>query len=569
MEPALDNLEEMFEKLDFIYGVDAETILPKLEGLIAKHRSEHPPQATKAQDRLSERDIILITYGDQISHEGEAPLKTLHYFLNRYLKDAVTGVHFLPFFPYTSDDGFSVVDYLQVDPALGDWQDVEAIGKDYRLMFDAVINHISAKSDWFASFLKDEAPYTNYFIIEDPLADLSMIVRPRTSPLLTPFETQSGTKHVWTTFSDDQIDLNFETPEVLLEVVNVLLSYATRGAEIIRLDAVTYLWKEPGHESVHHPKTHAVLQLLRSVMESAAPQVIVLTETNVPHEENISYFGDGSNEAQMVYNFALPPLVLHSYLTGNAAALQSWATELKTPSDETTFFNFLASHDGIGVRPVESILGKEGIDRLVKAVQDHGGLVSFKANSDGSQSPYELNINYYDALNNSKNDEDDELQVKRFLGAQSVMLSLKGVPGIYVHSLLGSRSDRAGVAATGRNRSINREKFSLEALERDLADPDSLRQQVLNGLKPMLSVRQREKVFHPQAGQTVLETGPAIFALKRFSDSETVYCLHNLSTEEQRLELLETSFRNLLVDEKLEDSSITLEPLETRWLKVS
>ena len=564
----LTNRKELLRHLEFIYGTRPKTILPDLDKLISVHRSEHPPRATKAQDRLSERDIILITYSDQISSDGEAPLKTLHGFLNRHLKDAITGVHFLPFFPYTSDDGFSVVDYLQVDPALGDWDDVEAIGKDYRLMFDAVINHISAKSDWFQAFLEDKAPYTDYFITEDPATDLSMIVRPRTSPLLTPFETPSGTKHVWTTFSDDQIDLNFEDPHVLLEVLNVLLTYAAKGAEIIRLDAVTYLWKEPGHESVHHPKTHAVLQLIRSVMELAAPQVVVLTETNVPHEENISYFGDGTNEAQMVYNFALPPLVLHSYLTQDASALQTWAAELKTPSDETTFFNFLASHDGVGVRPVESILGQEGIDRLVGTVQAHGGLVSFKTNSDGSQSPYELNINYYDALNNPNNDEEDDLKLKRFLGAQSVMLALKGVPGIYVHSLLGSRSHHAGVEATGRNRSINREKFELERLEQDLADPNSLRHRVLKGLKPMLKVRQREKVFHPQTGQEVLETGAEVFALKRFTDSETVYCLHNISTEIQSLELTKTHFTDLFTNLQKEGSSVVLEPLETRWLKV-
>lgn len=561
--------DELRAHLEFIYGERVNAVLPDLLELLQRCRQTHPPKAASPQERLSERDTILITYGDQISRAGEAPLKTLHTFLNQHLKGAVTGVHFLPFYPYTSDDGFSVVDYLQVDPALGTWEDVEATGKNFRLMFDAVINHISAKSEWFQGFLKDEAPYTDYFVTEDPGTDLSMIVRPRTSPLLTPFETPSGTKHVWTTFSADQIDLNFENPEVLLEVLNVLLTYAAKGAEIIRLDAVTYLWKEVGHESVHHPKTHRVLQLIRTVMEVAAPQVVVLTETNVPHEENISYFGDGTNEAQMVYNFALPPLVLHSYLAQDASALQAWAAELKTPSAETTFFNFLASHDGIGVRPVESILGKGGIGELVRAVQAHGGLVSFKTNSDGSQSPYELNINYYDALNDPKSGEPDELRLRRFLGAQSIMLSLRGVPGIYVHSLLGSRSHHAGVEATGHNRSINREKFKLETLERELADPNSLRSRVLNNLKPMLKVRQREKAFHPQAGQEVLETSAEIFALKRYTDSETIYCVHNIGTEAQALELPESFFTDLLTGKSQEGSEVRLKALETRWLKIS
>jgi sucrose phosphorylase len=393
-------------------------------------------------------------------------------------------------------------------------------------MFDAVVNHVSASHPWFRSFLAGEEPFVDWFPTEDPSTDLSAVVRPRATPLLTPFETAHGTRHVWTTFSADQIDLDYANPDVLLAVVRVLLEYVRRGAEILRLDAVTFLWKEVGTSCVHHPNTHRILKLMRAAMEAVAPRVVLLTETNVPHLENVGYFGSGFDEAQMVYNFALPPLVLHAFHTGDATRLQQWARGLGTPSDETTFFNFLASHDGIGVRPVEQILPKADVTALVERVRGHGGLVSMKRNSDGSESPYELNISYFDALSDPASDEGLERQVARFMTAQAIMLALAGVPGIYVHSLLGSRSAHAEVERTGRARSVNRAKFDLAELERELGDPSSIRTRVLDAFRALLRARRSRPEFSPQAAQEVLDTPVAVFGVRRGDD---VYCFHNLS----------------------------------------
>jgi sucrose phosphorylase len=352
-------------------------------------------------------------------------------------------VHILPFFPYSSDDGFSIIDYTAVNPEWGTWADIRQLGEHVRLMFDAVINHISCQSEWFQGFLRDDPQYAGFFIIVDGGADLSMVVRPRALPLLTPVETSTGKRFVWTTFSEDQIDLNFGNPEVLLRLVDVLLLYVEQGAEFIRLDAIAYLWKRLGTPCIHLEEAHRVVKLLRAVMDAVAPGVLLITETNVPHDENISYFGDGTDEAQMVYQFSLPPLTLHAFLTGNATYLTRWATTLQPFSSETTFFNFLASHDGIGVRPAEGILPPEEVQRLVDTTLAHGGFVSHKTDGDGAQSVYELNISYFDALSDPRDNEPLALQVDRFLAAQAIMLALQGVPGIYVHSLFGSRSDGA------------------------------------------------------------------------------------------------------------------------------
>ena len=158
----------------------------------------------------------------------------------------VDDIHLLPFYPYSSDDGFSVIDYKQVNPALGTWDDVARVGQNFHLMFDGVINHISAQSAWFKAFLQDDPKYRDYFIVVEGEPDLSQVVRPRTLPLLTEFTTPSGAKKVWTTFSADQIDLNYANPEVLLDIIDVLLFYVAHGAELIRLDAIAYLWKEIG-----------------------------------------------------------------------------------------------------------------------------------------------------------------------------------------------------------------------------------------------------------------------------------------------------------------------------------
>ncbi|HEY75382.1 MAG TPA: sugar phosphorylase, partial [Thermoflexia bacterium] len=528
------------------------------------------------RDRLTEKDAVLITYGDQVTEPGKRPLVTLTEVLEAYVANAITVVHLLPFFPYSSDDGFSVIDYTAVNPDLGTWEDVERLGRRFRLMFDAVINHISAQSRWFQGFLKGNPEYADYFITVEEGTDLSMVVRPRALPLLHRFRTAEGEKWVWTTFSADQVDLNYANPEVLLRIVEVLLFYVEKGAEIIRLDAIAYLWKKIGTPCIHLEETHRVVKLFRAVLDEVAPHVLLITETNVPHEENVSYFGNGYDEAQLVYQFPLPPLVLHAFHTGEATRLSAWAAGLTTPSDETTFFNFLASHDGIGVRPVEGILSPDEIQALVDRTLAHGGYVSYKTNPDGTQSVYELNISYFDALSDPKGGEPLDLQVRRFLTSQAIMLSLAGVPGIYVHSLFGSRGDPEAVERTGHHRAINRAKFRRDVLERELADLTSLRHRVFYPYRNLLRVRAAHPAFHPNGPQQVLSLHPAVFALLRAAPdgSERVLCLHNVSGTdvEVRIEprVLSSAgvLRDLVGGGTLSAGKITLEAYQTVWLGV-
>ncbi|MCJ7701093.1 MAG: sugar phosphorylase [Anaerolineales bacterium] len=532
----------LFEHIAFIYGKDeADSIFDRIIKRLDHFRKHNPDLVhSHPTDRVSEADSILITYGDMVRTGGERPLKTLASFLQKYIGDVISTVHILPFYPYSSDDGFSIIDYYQVNPDFGDWEDIEYLGKNFRLMFDAVVNHVSSQSVWFQGFLKDDPAYREFFTVVDPGTDLSRVFRPRAAPVLTPFLTPSGEKLVWTTFSADQIDLNFANPDVLLEVIDILLFFAAHGADFIRLDAVTFVWKEIGTTCVNSPHTHRIVQTIRTVFDLAAPKVAIITETNVPHKDNIAYFGDGTNEAQLVYNFALPLLTINAFNQQNTSPLSAWASTLNLPSDQTTFFNFLACHDGIGILPVKDILIASDIEDVVERTNQQGGFISYKSNEDGSQSPYELNINYLDILGDPQKPAGDiETTAQRFLATQAIMLVLRGVPGIYFHSLFGSRNWAKGVEQTGRYRTINREKFLVDQLEKELADPQSLRHHVFHGYHHLLIIRKSNPAFHPSSGQEILSVDKSIFALIRTSidqDSHTL-CLTNVTPENVNIKL--------------------------------
>jgi sucrose phosphorylase len=573
-------MNKLLDHLTFLYPeAQVSQLLKRVEDLIAGYR----PRLAARDGDLTERDSILITYGDQVQTAGQKPLQTLGIFCEKYLRGVVGGIHILPFYPWTSDDGFSVVDYRQVASALGNWEDISSIQGDFRLMFDAVINHISSQSEWFQDFLRDDPHYRAYFIAVTGSPDLSGVVRPRALPLLTPVATLSGEKRVWTTFSADQVDLNYKNPEVLLEILDILLMYVERGATFIRLDAIAYLWKEIGSSCIHLPQTHHVIQFLRAALDEVAPHVHLITETNVPHLDNISYFGDGTNEAQLVYNFALPPLTIHAFHTGDARVLSSWAKTLVLPSNKTTFFNFLASHDGIGLNPARGILSDADIEALVAKALAHGGLISYKHNADGTQSPYEMNINYFDALSNPKSLEPQspaagtppgagyeslDLQVDRFIAAQAIMLSLVGVPGIYFHSLFGSRGWLEGIQATGRNRTINREKCQFDTLQHELADKNSLRSKVFTRYSQLLKARHSTSAFHPHGGQNILEVHPSVFAVERVSPdgASRVLCFHNVSARTISISTSFASAKNLFTDKLEQVSTIMLQPYQVLWI---
>lgn len=514
-----------------------------------------------------EKDIVLITYADQFSAKGEKALPVFTRFYNKWLSHSFSHVHLLPFYPWSSDDGFSVIDYHEVAPETGTWRDVAELKQSTSLMFDFVCNHMSAKSAWFANYLKQMPGYDDFFISVDPETDLSAVTRPRALPLLTPFTLHDGSvRHLWTTFSEDQIDLNFASPHVLIAMVDVLLHYLIEGARYIRLDAVGFMWKIPGTSCIHLEQTHQLIQLFRAITEAVAPGTVIITETNVPHKDNVSYFGNGENEAQMVYQFSLPPLVLHAVHSQDVSTLSQWAASLALPSTKTTWFNFLASHDGIGLNPLRGILPESEILSLVEKLQTEGALVNWKNNPDGTRSPYEINVTYLDAL--STRESHDSERIARFILAHAVLLSFPGVPAVYIQSILGSRNDYDSVERLGYNRAINREKYAAGQIDCALEDKNSLRYQVYSALSQLIVLRRAEKAFHPDSDAYFSTSGKHVLKIVRVADcGEKITALFNFSDNSQTIESDIHSGRELISGKDITDTTLILNPWQVLWIK--
>ncbi|MEZ5361344.1 MAG: sugar phosphorylase [Bryobacterales bacterium] len=562
--------------IDLLSGVyepdDVELIADQL--LAAMGLKARCTQPAPRENKWSEDDVLVITYGNSVVAPGEAPLATLRRFLVERLAGVVSGVHILPFCPFSSDDGFSVIDYHAVDPNLGDWSLIGEIAWEYDLMADLVLNHVSAESVWFENFKRGVDPGKDYFITADPSEDLSMVVRPRSSPLLTPVETVNGVRYVWSTFSADQVDLNFANPDVLVEIARVLRRYLQIGVRIFRLDAVAFLWKEKGTNCLHLPQTHRIIKLLRLLLEYREPDAIVVTETNVPNRENLSYFGD-ADEAHVIYNFSLAPLLLHTMISGDCTHLMTWLMSMPPALMGATFLNFIASHDGIGLRPAEGLLSDEELATLVETMKSFGGRVSTRRLSDGTEKPYELNIALWDALQGTQRGP-DSFQERRFLCAHAVMLALEGIPSFYFHSLVAGGNDYAKLERTQHSRSINRRNWDAAELAAKLDNPSSHHSRVFGELSRLIRVRRAQPAFHPNATQYTLHLGPKIFGFWRQSidRSQSIFAIHNVSDEPQKLSLLQVNL--ISTDEWVDliggggvddlDGEIVIEPYQAMWL---
>jgi sucrose phosphorylase len=560
--------------LDVVYpALDTPALATRL--LATMGLADDVPAPPPHHNNWDESDVMLITYADTIRAADEKPLKTLYRFLEDCLSDTVSVVHLLPFFPYSSDDGFSVMDYLVVNESHGEWADVEAIAGRYKVMSDLVINHMSARSRWFENFKKRVDPGKDYFFEARPGDDLSAVVRPRTSPLLNAVQTDDGERYVWCTFSEDQVDLNFANPQVLNEFVGILRYYLEKGITYFRMDAVAFLWKEVGTPSIHLQQTHELIKILRLLIEHHTPQSVVVTETNVPNRENLTYLGN-ANEAHVIYNFSLPPLLINTLVTGDCRHLKTWLMSMPPAQMGTTYLNFVASHDGVGLRPTDGLLDEDEKQRLINTMKSFGGKVSYRRTPDGKDQPYEMNIALFDALTGTAEKGADHWQLQRFICAHTVMLALEGIPAFYIHSLLGTENDHDRVENTGRLRSINRAQWQIDRLEDMLADPQNQHHKVFTELKRLIAIRRRQPAFHPNATQFTLHLGLQLFGFWRQSmrRDQSIFCIYNITDDVQEVSLSDINligtdhWHDLISGMALDDlsGSITLKPYQSVWL---
>ena len=572
------------ERVQFLTGqlyrsvVDEERLKKIVDDLIgAIGASAAPIQTGPAHpaDLWSQRDIALITYGDSIVDGGSKPLKVLRDFCEKWLGNCVTWVHILPFFPWTSDDGFSVLDYSSVNQALGDWNDINDIATDYRLMADLVLNHCSSRSAWFDNFKQGIDPGRGYFFTKGSSFDVSRVVRPRTSDLTMPVVTWEGEQQVWCTFSHDQVDFDFSNPDVLLEFTRIIRLYLDRGVRIFRLDAVAFTWKRSGTTCINLPEAHDLVRLLRSLIEWVQPDAIIITETNVPNIENLAYFGQ-RDEAHCIYNFALPPLLIHTLVEADSSRITRWLMSMPPAILGTTYFNFLASHDGIGLRPVEGLLSEGELDSMIDRLQENGALLSWREHADGTRTVYEVNVSLFDAFKHIG--EAVDLTLERMILAHAILLGLEGVPAIYLHSFLATNNDLSRVENTGHNRAINRHQWALDELTGLLNDAKSQHARCLQAIKQLIDTRQGQPAFHPNATQFTLNCGRSIFGFWRQSPdrAQSIFCLYNVTPTSTTIAAASLnlvgsdSWRDLISGETVdlfsENPTIELAPYQAVWL---
>ncbi|MEM6463895.1 MAG: sugar phosphorylase [Pseudomonadota bacterium] len=536
---------------------------------------EPRPRARSLATTLwNENDSYVITYADTFISGKHKPLDLLDDFLRSYLDGTISGVHILPYFPSTSDDGFAVTDYYAVNSSVGSWEDIGRVCEHFTLMSDLVINHCSSQSRMFNEYLQARAPYQDFFFEASPQDDLSMVVRPRAHPLLREVETANGTKHVWCTFSHDQVDFNFSNPQVLFEFLRIIRFHISKGVRTFRLDAIAFLWKEVGTSCVHLRQTHEIVRLLRLLADYSTEPLVLISETNVPSLENLSYFGN-RNEAHVVYNFSLPPLLLHALLTGTSRHLNAWQMTMPPAPLGCAYFNFTASHDGIGVRPAEGFLSDSQIDQMIETTSRFGGRVSLRDMPSGHTRPYEINISLFEALKGTAKGEDG-WNVERFLCSQTIAMALEGIPGFYVHSLLATPNDLEAVETAGYNRAINRHRWHYPDLVDLLADPSSIHSIVFAAIRRMIRIRSRQPAFHPNATQFTLQLGDAIFGFWRQSidRAQSIFAVHNLTDDNVSIPTMSLNliggeqWIDLISGEEIVafDGSIDFAPYQCRWI---
>lgn len=560
--------EQIFNHLNIIYPKSNNTHLTnKIFSIFFEKKS---PKQYVIQNRWDESDVALITYLDTFYNNDEKNIQTLEQVLNTYLQDNVSIIHLLPFFPYSSDDGFAVIDYLKIKKGLATWSDIKKLSLKYKIMADLVINHCSSQSEWFQQFLNNQLPGKNYFLDYKDKFDTSKIVRPRSHDLLQIFKTKKSEKFVWCTFSRDQVDLNFKNKDVLIEFLKIIKFYLDQGISILRLDAVAFLWKKLGTNCINLNETHEVIKLFRLLLDASSQKTFLITETNLPNKENLDYFGNG-NEAQLIYNFSLPPLILYSMLYGNSTILRKWLMSMPPPMEGTTYFNFIASHDGIGIRPAEGLISEKNIKAILRRMKEFGGEVSYRK-VENKNKPYEINIALIDALKGTI-DNLDNFQIERFICAHAIMLSLEGIPAIYVHSFFGTENDYSGMQSTKQKRSINRKRYDLKDL-RNKMNKKTINSTVLKQLNSLISIRKKQPAFHPNATQFTLNLGEKIFALWRQCQNrkQSIFVLCNITNQKQPVDLNEINlifnknWIDLISNKKIESKKISLKPYQTMWI---
>lgn len=459
-------------------------------------------------------EIMLITYADSLGKN----LKELHSVLSRYFTGTVGGVHILPFFPSSADRGFSPTRYDTVAPEFGTFEDIRALGKEYGLMFDFMVNHISRKSPYFEDFLlhKEASPYKDYFIRykdfwengEPTQKQVDAIYKRK--PRAPYYEAQFAdgtTEKVWCTFSEDQIDLNVKTEATRQFIRATLENMCAQGASFIRLDAFAYAVKKAGGSCFfEEPDIWELLQDIQKITQ--AHGVEILPEIH----EHYSIQMKLAEKGYWVYDFALPMLVLHALYTGRGERLKHWLDICPRKQ-----FTTLDTHDGIGVVDVADLLTEEEILETKELLFQKGANVKRAYNTEAYNNLdiYQINCTYYSALGNKD---------QSYLLARALQFFAPGIPQVYYVGLLAGENDIPLMESTKNGRDINRHGYTLEEIEQTMQRP------VVQRLRELMHLRSLHPAFDGEC-RTELK-GESNLSIYRTSGEHRAVLQANLQTHE-------------------------------------
>ena len=524
----------------------------------------------KSSINISQNTILVISYGDSITDVGKKSLKVFRSFFNKYLRNYFNSVHFLPFYPSSSDSGFAVKDHYKIDSRLGSWSDINKFSKTTNIMADLVINHASSRGLWFANFLKNKSPGKNYFFTVNKKFNVSKVIRPREHRLLKKIKLFNKNQYLWRTFSPDQIDLNFKNPKVLMRFLKIIINSLKHGVSIFRLDAIAYLWKENGTKCINHNNTHNIIKFIRFFSEQLNTKSLIITETNLPEKENLSYFGN-QDEANWIYNFSLPPLIVYSFLFEDSLKITQWSKKLKKTKKNNNYLNFIASHDGIGMRPIEGLINNIQLKKLFSRLKKNGGEFSYRRIQGKSKKVYEANITLCNAFEKTDFDKKGKYFLERFISAHAIMFAFEGIPAVYFNSIFGTANDNSKYIISGNKRDLNRYRWKKVRLEKLLNNKSSKQTIYYKNMVYLLNVRKKQKAFHPDASQITLKLGSKIFAIKRLSidKKQSIICLTNVTSRKQfiNLNINKNKFKNLLMDKLIfVNKKLELKPFQTVWI---
>jgi sucrose phosphorylase len=446
--------------------------------------------------------VQLITYADRL---GGRNITELHRLLKGPLAGLFGGVHILPFY-YPSngvDAGFDPIDHTQIDPCLGNWDDIKALGQDVDLMADLIVNHISSASPQFIDYSEkgEDSIYNGMFLTMDSIfpngateADLLTIYRPRPGLPFSYCTLKNGKKRLlWTTFTKQQIDINVNHPQSQAYLQSVLQTLHDNNVRMVRMDAVGYAVKKAGSSCFIIPETFDFIEAL--AQEAAKLEMEVLVETH-------SYFGkqiEIARQVDRVYDFALPPLVLHAIFNRTSRYLKRWLTI--SPRNAITV---LDTHDGIGVIDIgpdgadllerPGLIPPEELDALVQRIHTNSNGQSRQATGTAASNLdlYQINCTFYDALAQNNHD---------YLLARAIQFFAPGVPQVYYVGLLAGENDMDLLAKSGVGRDINRHFYTPEEINQALQRP------VVQSLFELIRFRNRHPAFDgifrlPESGES-------------------------------------------------------------------